>query len=153
MKIGKFVGKEFLLLDNNDIAICIDKLQGTKLNYSSNCEIQRTYNQKIDNVKIKGTHNYWGTNFRKRDFKAIVRNIALYVTKQSGKIETDEILTYVDGSDGTIQYSVNVKVYGSLHYKYQRGYTDGEIYSFYDYDTDLSELLKRAKEYYNTLKM
>lgn len=153
MKIGKFVTTDHIVLDNNDIALCIDNLQGTKLNYIKTSDITgRNYRQEVQPIEFKGKHNYWGTMHRERTFTATPRNITLWVNKAVGKIETDTIFEYVEGSEGTIQYSVSVKLYGRFRYKYQRQSVDGEIYSYYDYDTDLSELLKRAKEYYNTLQ-
>ena len=149
MKIGKFVTTDNLELDNNDIALCIDNLQGTKLTFIETSEILgRIYRQDLEAKKMSGYHNYWGTQFKKRYFTATPRNISFFVVKKVGKIETDNIFEYVEGSEGTIQYSASIKLFGSLRYKYQRNSIDDEIYSFYDYDTDLSKLLKRAKEYY-----
>jgi hypothetical protein len=152
MKIGKFVTTDHLELDNNDIALCIDKFQGTKLTFIETSEVLgRIYRQDLEPKKMSGSHNYWGTQFKKRYFTATPRNISCFVDKKVGKIETDTIFEYVEGSEGTIQYSASIKLFGSLRYKYQRNSIDGQIYGLYDYDTDLSELLKRTKEYYTKL--
>lgn len=147
MKIGKFVGKKHIQLDNNDITICIDKLQGTNLNPISYDEINRFYSEKIGNIKIKGIKNYWGTQHRDLQFQAVAKNINWYISKQEGVIE--------NGSQETIiSYSISVSTYGDFRYKYQRGWSyNAEIHSHYDYDTNLSELMTRVKEYYSKLKL
>jgi len=141
MKIGKFVGTDSMKLNADDVQTCFVLAQtGLRL------ETNPFYNGReliTDTKKIKGVHNGWQTSYRDRQFTAVPRNITLYIDKQVGKIETDKIFEYVEGSEGTIQYSAKLTLYGSLHYKYQRGWSDCEIYNYYDYDTDLKELLDR----------
>ena len=136
--------------------LCIDNLQGTKLSYSEDSDILgRIYREKIDNISIKGKHNYWGTQYKDREFKAVAQNILSYINKKEWYIQkdfTDEGIIKLEGSEGTICYSVSLKLYGDFKYKYQRGTsTNTEIYSFYDYDDNLGELLKRLRNYYDNL--
>jgi hypothetical protein len=70
-----------------------------------------------------------------------------------GKIQTDENFVYVEGSEGTIQYTAKLVLYGSLRYKYQRGSSDTEIYNYYDYDTNLGTLLDRIISKYEEYKL
>lgn len=154
--VSKFIQQNNLPLTNNEIALCIDKLQGTKLTYSEDSDILgRIYREKINDIPIKSKHNYWGTNHRDREFKATAKNILCYVNKKEGYIQkdfTDEGMVKLEGSEGTICYSVSLKLYGDFRYKYQRGTsTNTEIYSFYDYDDNLEELLGRLREYYSNL--
>lgn len=151
--VKKFVGKKTIPLNNNEIMLCIHNLQGSKLLYSNDSNILgRIYKEQINNSIIKSKHNYWGTNYKDREFKAVAKHILCYVTKQEGVIESDKILEYVEGSEGTVCYSVSLKLFGDLKYKYQRGISENtEIYSFYDYDDNLGELLSRVREYYNSL--
>ena len=154
MKIGKFVGKEILPLTNNEIMLCIHNLQGAKLTYSGDSDIiGRVYSEVID-INIKSSHNYWGTSYKNKPFTAKGKRIHLHIAKKSGVIESDKIFGYVEGSEGTIQYSISLKLYGSLRYKYQRGWMDNvEIFSYYDYDTDLTTLLTNAVTNYNHIKI
>lgn len=156
MKLYKYVSEKNIPLTNNEIALCIDRLQGTKLTYSEYDDILgRVYIEKINNIPIKSKHNYWGTGYRDREFKSVAKNIHCYINKTKGYIQkdfTDEGIVKLEGSEGTICFSVSLKVYGDLKYKYQRGTSiNTEIYSFYDYDDNLSDLLNRAREYYNNL--
>jgi hypothetical protein len=154
--VSKFIQQKNILLTNNEMRLCIDNLQGTKLNYIKDNDILgRVYKEKINDIAIKSKHNYWGTNYRDREFKAVAKNILCYIDKKEGYIEkdfTDEGVIKLEGSDGTICYSVSLKLYGDFRYKYQRGIsTNSEIYSFFDYDDNLGELLKRLRNYYDNL--
>lgn len=154
--VSKFIRQNNLSLINNEIMLCIDKLQGTKLFYSEDSDILgRVYKEKINDVVIKGKHNYWGTNYKDREFKATAKHILCYINKKEGHIQkdfTDAGIVKLEGSDGTICYSVSLKLYGDLKYKYQRGISENvEVYSYYDYDDNLLELLSRLRNYYNNL--
>lgn len=154
--VSRFIGQNNLSLTNNEIRLCIDKLQGTKLSYSEdNGILGRVYKEKINDVTIKGKHNYWGTSHKDREFKAIAKHILSYVNKKEGYLQkdfADKEVVKLEGSDGTICYSVSLYLYGDLKYKYQRGVSENtEIYSYYDYDDNLEELLYRLREYYNNL--
>lgn len=154
--VSKFIQQNNLSLSNNEIALCIDRLQGTKLSYSEDSDILgRIYKEKINDVTIKSKHNYWGTGYRDREFKAVAKHILSFINKKEGYIQkdfTDEGIVKLEGSNGTICYSVSLKIYGDFKYKYQRGVSENvEIYSYYDYDDNLEELLGRLREYYNNL--
>lgn len=157
--VSKFIKERSLPLTNNDIMLCIDKLQGTKLSYSHDSDISgRIYTEVIKNVPIKSKHNYWGTNYRDREFKATAKNILCFINKQEGYIQKDftakEGIVKLEGSEGTVCYSASLKLIGDLKYKYQRGISkDVEIFSFYDYDDNLGELLGRLREYYNNIDL
>lgn len=154
--VNKFIQQNNLSLTNNEIALCFDKLQGTRLTYSNDSDILgRVYKEQINDIPINGKHNFWGTQYKDREFKAIAKNILCYINKKDGYIEkdfTDKGIVKLDGSDGTICYSVSLKLYGDGRYKHQRGTSENiEIYSYYDYDDNLSELLSRLRDYYNNL--
>lgn len=154
--VNKFISVNNIDLNNNEIALCIDKLQGTKLTYSENSNILgRVYKEQTNDIPITSKHNYWGTQYKDREFKAIVKNILCFINKKEGYIQkdfTNDGIVKLDGSDGTICYSVSLKLYGDGRYKYQRGTSENiEIYSYYDYDDNLSELLSRLRNYYNNL--
>jgi hypothetical protein len=154
--VNKFIQQRNLPLTNNEVMLCIDSLQGTKLSYSEDNNILgRVYREKINNTPIKSKHNYWGTNYRDREFKATAKNILSFINKKEGYIQkdfTDGGIVKLEGSEGTVCYSASLKLFGDFRYKYQRGIsTDVEIYSFYDYDDNLGELLGRLREYYNNL--
>ena len=151
--MNKFIGQKTLPLTNNEIMLCIDNLQGTKLSYSEDSDILgRIYREKVDNIVIKGKHNGWTTNYKGREFKATGKNIFCFIIKREGYLQkdfTEEGVVKLEGSEGTICYSASLGLYGDLRYKYQRGISENvEIYSFYDYDYNLEELLKRLKDYY-----
>jgi len=154
--VNKFIQQKNIPLNNNEIMLCIDNLQGSKLSYTENNDILgRVYKEKINDISIKSKHNYWETNYRDREFKAIAKNILFFINKKEGYIEkdfTDEGVVKLEGSEGTICYSASLKLFGDFRYKYQR-YTseNAEIYSYYDYDDNLGELLQRLRIYYNNL--
>lgn len=154
--VAKFIAVNNIALNNNEIALCIDKLQGTKLKYSENSNILgRVYKEQINDIPINGKHNYWGTMYKDREFKAIAKNILCFINKREGYIQkelTDNGIVKLEGSEGTICYSVSLKLYGDFRYKYQRGTSiNTEIYSYYDYDDNLPELLSRLRGYYDNL--
>ena len=92
MKLNKFVGKENLKLNNNDIMLCIDKLQGTKLNFASELESDsRIYTQKLDEIKIKGIRNHWLTSYTDKHFQSVAKNIMCFIDKKEGVIETETL--------------------------------------------------------------
>ena len=147
MKIGKFIGKETVPLNSNEIMFCIAKLQGTKLKHSGDSVyIGRMYEENLGEIPLNGKHKYWGTDYKIKTFKAVAKKINLYIHNQKGRIEG------VDNSDNSTQYSASLKLYGDFRYKYQRGWNlDEEVYSYYDYDTNLGDLLGRIREYYNNV--
>jgi hypothetical protein len=151
MKLNKFVGKKNLKLNNNDIMLCIDKLQGTKLTFDDSLESDsRIYTQKLGDIKIKGIRNHWLTSYTDKHFQSVAKNIMCFIDKKEGVIETEKPFVYVEGSEGTICYSINLKIKGDFRYKYQRGWSnDSEIFCYYDYDSNLGELLERLRGYYD----
>jgi hypothetical protein len=154
MKLHKFVGRETIELNSDEIKLSNKKLQGTKLKFTNNSIYTgRIYGRKVDSISMNGKHNYWGTQYKTKTFKAVAKKLTCYILKRKGLIQTDEIFKYIEGSEGTICYSVSLKLYGDFRYKYQRGWcVDTEIYSYYDYDDNLTDLLDRLNNYFNELK-
>ena len=137
MKLHKFVGKQELMLNKKERDL-VDKLLPKA--FIKECAYFFT---RLDNVSFKSKHNYWGTGNKDREFNATAKKVMIFIHKKEGVIEN------VPGTEGTISYSISIKTYGDMRYKYQRGVsTNVEIYSFYDYDDDLGELLERAIDYY-----
>ena len=138
MKLHKFVGKKDLILSKKERDL-VDKLHPK--NFIREGDYLFT---QLDNVSFKSKHNYWGTGNKDREFNATAKKVMIFIHKKEGVIEN------IPGTEGTISYSISIKTYGDMRYKYQRGVsTNTEIYSFYDYNDNLEELLERAVDYYN----
>ena len=152
MKIGKFVGKETKKLSEKEVNSCDNFIKNLGFDFTENSEYSgRVYKKPINNLKIVGSHNYWGTQYNSKEFKGTIKSLQCCIMNQSGLIETDKIFEYVEGSEIN-QYSISLKTYGDFRYKYQRGISENvEVYSYYDYDTDLKQLLNRLENYYINL--
>ena len=144
MQLHKFIGKTFLPLPSNAVMVCNDKLKGLSLEVIDAEGLftkSRLYNAKIYDVGVVGVHNGWRTNHKPLQFKAVIDSISLSISYQRG----------IDNNEEAHQYSLYFKVWGLLKYKYQRSDYRAEVFSYYDYDTDITVLLDRLIAYIDTL--
>jgi len=151
MKIGKFVGKNFVKFDFD--AARIEKIGFIKTEFDS--ETNSIYfNMLVPENTFEGTHNGWYTNHKDAHFRASAKKVTIRIGLQEGIIENNT------EQETITQYNANVIIRGGIGY-YRRGKgkilargqrkplseTDHEIYNYYDYDTDIKILVERLLDY------